>query len=100
MPDQPLPNKRTIDERLDALTMNLELQAGIQRDSDVRLTAGFNAVNAAIQALTAKQTELAGIVHETATTVQQLAATVQMFAGVVMRHEARLDALENPKSQS
>lgn len=94
MSDQPPPNKRTIDELLETLAMNLELQAGIQRDSDARMAAGFKAVNLAIETLAAKQTELAGIVHETATTVQQLAATVQMFASVVMKHEERLDALE------
>ena len=100
MSDQPHLNKRTIDERLDALTMNLELQAGIQRDSDARLTAATETLTAAIETLTARQTELAGIVRETATTVQQLAATVQMFAGVMMSHESRLDALEKPKGQS
>ena len=57
MPDQPPPNKRAIDDRLDALTMSLQLQVGIQRDSDARMAAGFKAVNA---------------------------ATVKMFAGVVM----------------
>ena len=99
MSDHAQPHKRTIDERLDTLTMNLELQAGIQRDSDARLTAAMESQAAAIEALTAKQSELAGIVHETATTVQQLAATVQMFAGVMMSHESRLDALEKPKSK-
>ena len=66
MPDHTLPKKLTINERLDALTMNLELQARIQRCSDAPLTG-------AIASLTAKPAELARIIHETA-------ATVQMFA--------------------
>ena len=48
-PNEPQPPKRTIDEIIEALTMNLELQSGLQRDSDARLTARIDKVIAAIE---------------------------------------------------
>ena len=81
MSEQAQPHIRIIVGRLDALTMNLEVQAGNQRGYTARLAAGIENANAAIGTVTAKQKEQAGIVHETAPTVQDPAATVRMFAG-------------------
>jgi hypothetical protein len=44
------PPKRNIDERIDAITMNLELLAGMQRDSDARLSVRIDKLTAAIEA--------------------------------------------------
>ena len=54
--------KRNIDERIDALTMNQELQAVLQRDSGARLTA-------AIAVLTNDITRLTSIVETLAVSV-------------------------------
>lgn len=48
-PNEPQSPKRTSDERIDALTMNLELQRGLQRDSDARISARIDKVIAAIK---------------------------------------------------
>ena len=55
--NDPQPQKRNIDERIDALTMNLELQAGLQRDSDVRLTSAIERLTSDIQALVKASTQ-------------------------------------------
>lgn len=50
-PNEQQPPKRNIDERIDALTMNLELTAAMQRDSDVRISARIDKIMTAVETL-------------------------------------------------
>ena len=53
--------------------MNLELQAGLQRDSDIRLTAA---------------------IAELTTNITRVTSIVEALAGTVIGHERRLTSLE------
>ena len=70
------PHKRNIDERIDALTMNLELLVGMHRDSDAR-----------IDKLTTRIDNLTAAVETDAVNIRALARIAEI-------HERRLYAVE------
>ena len=84
MPDQEQP-KRTTDERVDAIAMNLELLHHVVTEMGIKVTEmGIKvAANAtAIEALTGN--------------VNRIVTVVETLAGLVRSHEERLSRLEGP----
>ena len=83
--------KRNIDERIDALSMNQEMQAGLQRDSGARLTAAIAelAQNSKRDAENIREN-----IRALTTNITRLTAIVEAFAGTVIGHERRITSLE------
>jgi hypothetical protein len=83
MPDQEQP-KRTTDERIDAIAMNLELLGHEVAELGVKTSI-------AIEALATRMDQLAGVVERTDSNINRLA---ELATGIFQNHERRIAALE------
>jgi hypothetical protein len=82
-PNERQPPKRNIDERLDALTTGMELQAGMLRDLDINIEK----LGTKIDALTVN-------VDKLTINMNRLTSIVETLAGFVQSHERRITSLE------
>jgi methyl-accepting chemotaxis protein len=90
MPDQEQP-KRTTDERIDAIAMNLELLGHEVAELGVRTSTAIEALTAAVGRLATRMDQLTGIVERTDAKIEKLA---DLVTGIVQNHERRIAALE------
>ena len=94
-PNDPHKPQRTIDERLDALAIAMELQAGMLRDLD----ANIEKLTANVDKLTARQSDTAARQSETDTRLDRLTGIVETLAGIVQSHERRITSFESGQSE-
>ncbi len=83
-------NSRSIDERLDVLTSNLELQAGMLRDLD----SNIHELTADVKALTASQAASDARMSALIETVQRFVGVVEGLAILGADHEQRIKRIE------
>ena len=94
MPDQEQP-KRTTDERIDAIAMNLELLSHEVAGLGVRVSeigAKTEQNTKAIEALAARMDQLIALGERTDARIGKLA---DLVTGIVQNHDRRIAALEN-----
>ena len=101
MPDQEQP-KRNTDERIDAISMNLELlshevaELGIRTESNARaieaLAATVDNLAARLDTLASHIDQLTRIVLRTDSKIEKLA---DLVTGIVQNHDRRIAALES-----
>jgi uncharacterized protein YecA (UPF0149 family) len=82
-PEQP---KRTIDERLDALTQSVELLASLHRDNEQKIAGYFSKTNEEFT--------------ETEKQIRQLSNFIRAVSQMVLDHEERLKSIEDGEKKN
>jgi uncharacterized protein YecA (UPF0149 family) len=82
-PEQP---KRTIDERLDALTQSVELLASLHHDNEQKIAGYFSKTNEEFT--------------ETEKQIRQLSNFIHAVSQMVLDHEERLKSIEDGEKKN
>ncbi len=90
MPDQPDKPKPTIDERLEAITMNLEIASAMQPANEKAIRALADETKVALAELSKHSVAMMDA-------IKRLANGTEANTDTLHDHQERIDRLENPE---